>query len=359
MTAVRTEPVTDSSAWRKNDLIRDRSWEHTLSDDHLADLDRALQIVKRLELQLAEITPNNFPLPSLESTLTKIQDELKTGRGFVLMHGFPVNDYNLEDQVMLYWGLCTHLGIGVTQNSQGDLVQYVTDGRLQPQQGARRVGSPRAASLHNDLTDCVSLLSVRQPPDSPLSYAASSTTLYNEILRQHAEYLPQLFNGFIWDRQDEEGDGETPTSNYAVPLFSEEDGILSCRYNRAWIRKGFERRGLEFTPEETEVLDFIDQLTYENRFEFEFPAGDIQFCNNYFVMHGRAAHEPVEDESLKRLLLRIWMDIPNVRPFTDESVIRYGVVRHGQLGWTAADLLSGRHHHPRQRRSDGAPLIEN
>lgn len=305
MTAVRTEPVTDASAWIENDLMQDRSWEHTLSDNHLADIDSALKNIKKHKLQLAEITPNNFPLPALETTLKKIQDELKTGRGFALMHGFPVEKYNLEDLVKLYWGLCTHLGIGITQNSQGDLVQYVTDGRLQPQQGARRVGNPRAASLHNDLTDCVSLLSVRQPPDSPFSYAASSTTLYNEILRQHPEYLPRFYDGFIWDRQDEEADGETDTSIYAVPLFSEEDGIISCRYNRAWIRKGFERRGQEFTPEETEILDFIDQMTFENRFEFQFPAGDIQFCNNYLVMHGRAGHEPVEEESLKRLLLRI------------------------------------------------------
>jgi hypothetical protein len=359
MTAVRTEPIIDASAWVENDLMQDKSWEHTLSDNHLADLDNALKNVRKLEFQLAEITSDTFPLPALEPMLSKIQDELKAGRGFALMHGFPVNDYNLEDQVMLYWGLCTHLGIGITQNSQADLVQYVTDGRLQPQQGARKVGSPRAATLHNDLTDCVSLLSVRQPPDSPLSYVASSTTLYNEILRQHPEYLPLLYNGFIWDRQDEEADGETPTSNYAVPFFSEEEGIISCRYNRSWIRKGFERRGQEFTPEETEILDFIDQMTFENRFEFQFPAGDIQFCNNYLVMHGRAAHEPVEDESRKRLLLRIWLDLPNVRPFTDESIIRYGVVRHGQLGWTAADLLSGHNHHPRQRRNDGASLIEN
>ena len=52
-------------------------------------------------------------------------------------------------------------------------------------------------------------------------------------------------------------------------------------------------------------------------------------------------------------------DLLDVRTFTDESIIRYGVVRHGQLGWTASDLLSGRNHHHRQRRSDGAPLIEN
>lgn len=359
MTIIRTEPVKDFSAWIAKDLMQDRLWEHNLLDSQLTDLDKALQSVKKLELQLEEITKNNFPLPTLGATFIKIQNELKTGRGFALIHGFPVDKYNLKDLRILYWGFCTHLGIGITQNSQRDLVQYVTDGRLQPQQGNRRVGNPRAASLHNDLTDCVSLLSCRQPPDNPLSYIASSTTLYNEILSQHPEYLPQLYKGFIWDRQDEEANNETPTSGYAIPVYSEVEGVISCRYNRAWIRKGFERRVQEFTKKETEILDFIDKLTFKNRFEFEFRPGDIQFCNNYTVMHGRAAHQPVEDESRKRFLMRIWMDIPDIRSFTDESIIRYGVVRHGQLGWTAADLLSGHHQYPHQRRSDSAPLVEN
>ena len=42
----------------------------------------------------------------------------------------------------------------------------------------------------------------------------------------------------------------------------------------------------------------------------------------------------------------------------DEGRVRYGVIRHGKLGWTAADLLAGNHHTPhRRRRPDGVPLV--
>ena len=75
------------------------------------------------------------------------------------------------------------------------------------------------------------------------------------------------------------------------------------------------------------------------------------------VLHGRAGHAPVEEEHRKRVLLRIWLDLPDVRPFVDEELIRYGIVRHGNLGWTAADILAGRHCAPHARRADGVPQI--
>ena len=88
---------------------------------------------------------------------------------------------------------------------------------------------------------------------------------------------------------------------------------------------------------------------------FPLHRGDIAFCNNYTVFHGRAGHDPVEEEERKRLLLRIWMDLENVRPFSDEGLVRYGTIRYGNLGWTAADLLSGRYLQGHRRRADGVP----
>jgi hypothetical protein len=70
-----------------------------------------------------------------------------------------------------------------------------------------------------------------------------------------------------------------------------------------------------------------------------------------------AGHDPIEDESEKRVLLRIWMDLPDVRPFADEGSVRYGAIRHGKMGWTAADLLAGNHLTPHRRREDGAPEV--
>ena len=155
-----------------------------------------------------------------------------------VLRGFPVEDRPLADIELAYWGLCAHLGTGMTQNSDATLIHYVTEGRLRPNQGTRGVGRPDASPLHVDLTDCVSLLCVRQAPDDPPSWLASSTRVFNELLDEHPDALPPLLDGFEWDRMGEHGPGETPTSGYLVPVFSVADGQVSCRYHRYWMEIG-------------------------------------------------------------------------------------------------------------------------
>lgn len=357
MSTVWQHPITDASAWRGADLQDDRTWEYTLSEPQVEELDRALRQVTQRGLQLAEITMAHFPLPACANLIQRIQHDLSWGRGFALLRGFPVEGYPLEAIETLYWGFCSHIGTGISQNSDAGLIHYVTDGYLRPQQGSRGVGSPKATSLHVDLTDCVSLLCVRQAPDDPPSRLASSTTVHNELLKQCPEALETLYKGYHWSRLGEEASGESPVSDYRVPLFSQVDGKVACRYNRFWIRPGMEHVGEPLSEMDNEILDTFDQIAHETRLEFPFHPGDVQFCNNYTVLHGRAAHQEVIEEDRKRLLLRIWMDLPDLPPFADEAIVRYGVVRHGYLGWTAQELLAGRHHSPHARRADGAPLV--
>jgi hypothetical protein len=118
-----------------------------------------------------------------------------------------------------------------------------------------------------------------------------------------------------------------------------------------------EKAGHELTDAEAEIFDFIAETSAANSCAFSLQKGDIAFCRNYTVFHGRAGHDPIEDESEKRVLLRIWMDLPDVRPFADEGSVRYGAIRHGKMGWTAADLLAGNHLTPHRRREDGAPEV--
>lgn len=349
------EPVEGPSVWTGSDLQRDASWVYELSAAQVDDLDRALGESKRRGLQLAEITRDTFSLPSLADDLARLLNELRDGRGFAAVRGFPVDGYALEDVEKMYWGLCAHLGTGVTQNSEAGLIHCVTDGKLRPQMGTRGVGNPGPVGLHIDLADCVVLCCVRQAPDNPFSTVASAMHVYNEILRQHPEWLPRLYEGFVWTRRSEQNDDETPVSNYKVPAYSYAQGVLTCRFNAGWSRTGMQELGQEFTEEETEIFRFIQEVASESCLSFPLHRGDIAFCNNYTVFHGRAGHDPVEEEERKRLLLRIWMDLENVRPFSDEGLVRYGTIRYGNLGWTAADLLSGRYLQGHRRRADGVP----
>jgi len=366
VTTVHREPITDRSAWTGADLLAEtapepagaRSWEVTLDDAGRAELVGALGRVTAAGLPLSRIDRHAFALPGLAPTLAAVRDELRTGRGFVLLRGFPVEGHDLDEIEKLYWGLCSHLGIGMTQNSDASLIHYVTDGALRPNQGKRGVGSPLRSSLHVDLTDVVSLLCVRQAPDNPPSWVASSTEIHNRILARHPEALDAFYEGFEWDRLEEHGEGESPTTGYRVPVFSQADGQVSCRYNRYWMAAALKRRLGEVPAEAQALFDLFDATADEVRLEVDFQPGDVQFVNNYTVLHGRAAHDEIPEEARKRVLMRIWLDFEGqARPMADEAVVRYGIVRHGALGWTVDQLNAGAHRGRHTRQPDGRPVV--
>ena len=356
MIQIQTKPVYESSVWTGKELSYERSWEYPLDSDDRAELSAALNGVKKMSLE--HITKDVFPLPRLGECLRSLSHDLSDGRGFALVRGFPVDSYSYEDIERMYWGFCSHLGTGLTQNGDASFVHYVTDSRLRPNQGRRGVGFPRESNLHIDLTDIVSLLCIQQAPDDPPSRVASSTAVYNEMLKRNPDALPRLYEGFEWDRMDEHAAHESPTSGYKVPLFSEKDGYVSCQYNRNWIKTAAERNGTSLSADENAIFNVLDEIAFEVCLEFPFGKGDVQFCNNYTVLHGRAAHAVVEEESLKRVLMRIWLDMPGkIRPFVDDALIRYGNGRHGQIGWSVEEMLAGKNTKPRPRRDDGAIAI--
>ncbi|MEM7504627.1 MAG: TauD/TfdA family dioxygenase [Pseudomonadota bacterium] len=257
-----SEPTTECSAWIPDDLLDDDSWDYTLTQGQADELVAALGGIKRAGLALHQIRAENFPLESCGVLAKDIATSLREGRGFALLHNFPVAGFSREDIEKMYWGFCTHLGRGVTQNSDGSLIHYVTEGRLRPNQGTRSVGNPGKVSLHVDLADCVSLLCLRQAKGSPRSRLASSTALYNHLLEQAPESLARLSEGFVWDRQDEHGASELPTTGYRVPFFSVADGQISCRYNRNWIRRAAQREADGLSSADESLLDLIDELAH-------------------------------------------------------------------------------------------------
>jgi hypothetical protein len=353
---IRREPVTEASAWRGRDLEADRSWEYTLTDEHIGELEKALD--QAADASLIELDLASFRHPALTELMRSVRRDVQYGRGIALLHDFPVAGHSYAEIERLYWGLGSHVGTGVTQNSDAALIHYVTDGKLRPQMGKRTVGHPDEVGLHADMSDVVSLLCVRQAPDDPYSRLASSMHIYNELLRQRPDALERLYEGFEWDRHDEHADHETPTSVYKVPVYSHKDGVVTCRYNPGWIKRAYQRLERSLTDEETEIFSFMNSIAAEACIAFPFHAGDIQFANNYTVLHGRAGHGEVSDEDRKRVLMRLWLDFDkDTRPYVHEGLVRYGVVRHGALGWTAGDLAAGRHREPRKRTDKGVSIV--
>ena len=352
-TEILSEPVGDASVWRGIDLTNDPSWQVSLGTAEIDSLQAGLKAVQAKGLCLQQMEAGDFPLDaSLQALVARIRHDVKEGRGFILLNGFPLKGLSIDEVRLIYWGLSLHLGTGLSQDARAALVADVWDRGQKKEPLTRAYGSKRKSSLHVDLTDVVGLLCVRQAKGGAPTTLASSMTVYNEFLREHPELLPMLYEGFHWDFFGEHAAWDQPMTQKKIPVFSYAKGQLSCRYNRNWILGAFARMDKKLSNVETMLLDFFDRVAEEKRLEIDLQPGQLYFASNYTILHGRASYEEEsEDLGEKRHLLRVWLNMPAVRAFADESTTRYGLISHGNLGWTGSELIVRKHLSSEARRT--------
>jgi hypothetical protein len=97
MADILREIIEDRSAWTPGDLAEDKSWDMELARSEVDDLIAGAAATKQAGLTLGEINQSNFPLTRSSLVLDAIAGELRTGKGFALLHGFPVEGHELED----------------------------------------------------------------------------------------------------------------------------------------------------------------------------------------------------------------------------------------------------------------------
>jgi hypothetical protein len=315
-------PVTGPSAWKAADYLHDKSWIFQLTGRHLAELASATRALKARGIGPLEFTKADFPLPTLGPVLTRLLHDIEYGRGFVLLRGLNVADYGLDALKVLYWGLGTHLGQIISQNSQGDLLGVVTDmedGKYAEggyyEEGVRGHRTNAHLEPHSDSSDVVGLLCVRPARVGGFSRVCNSMAIYNEILATHPEFIAPLTGGFHFDLI---GKGKTAAeiSNSRIPVFSYFEGILSCRFNKRQIELGAEKSGIPLTRLQQEAIDCVRALSVREDVlvHMDFQPGDIQLLNNHCTLHSRTGYEDHSDPEKRRLLLRLWLNIPNGRP---------------------------------------------
>ena len=60
------------------------------------------------------------------------------------------------------------------------------------------------------------------------------------------------------------------------------------------------------------------------RLDMMLEPGDLQFANNYAVLHSRTEFEDHEDLALRRKMLRLWLKMPNALTLAPEFPGRNG-----------------------------------
>ncbi|NKB55410.1 MAG: TauD/TfdA family dioxygenase [Alphaproteobacteria bacterium] len=313
-TEVHSQPITNASAWTRDDIAASDDWIHVLSDAEIADLDRALRAVHRPSVKLADITRADFPLPVLGPVLVGLEQDVRTGRGFFLLRGIPVERYSDDELFVLKWGIGTHLGRAISQNTYGDVLGHVFDHGAADPTATRTRGYQTSAGLdfHVARADMTSLLCLRQGRAGGISRIVSSMAVHNAILARHPEYLPPLYEGLPYIYTEAAGEMKT----WNGPVFGVTDTVLSCSFRRGTIQKAIDSPGVTLPPLKAAALACIDEIMNDPAlvYEMELMPGDIQFVNNYTVLHGRTAFTDDPDPDKKRHVVRLWLKFFTPRP---------------------------------------------
>ena len=305
--------IMGPSAWVGAQISRDDDWIVKLSSEHIDELHRLNEALKRN----AEQNPNQINLPLLQAVARRSHEDLTKGHGFILIKGFPVDRFSLEEIEGLYLALGRLLGTPISQNSYGDLLTHVRDEGKKYKtttelKGARGYRSNEALLFHTDLGDVVGLLCMQKAVEGGRSSISSSMTVYNEALRHHPEYIPVYFKGFPLLNLEEGGDQK----EYRLPVYSEHEGIVSCAIRRNTIETA-KMNGVKFTQLELDALAFLDDTAARDdiRFDMDLEPGDIQLINNFITLHSRTHFRDADDPKLKRDLIRLWVQLPDGRSF--------------------------------------------
>ena len=319
MSTILKQPITGPSAWTAKDYNNDHSYIHHLSQQDVADINSALSALSNAGRSYPKFNQADFPLAQFGAKLTRLANELEDGRGFFLLRGLPLDDYSEDQAHTIYYGIGLHLGIPVAQNPRGDILGGVENIGDPNDKQTRVYETNLYLPYHTDPSDVVGLLCLRKAKRGGLSSLVSVAAIYNQLLSQHPEYLGLYYKTYHYAHLGE----ALPTPS---PLFSYHQGKLSCRYLRQYIELGHEMMNQPLCQVEREALDLFDQimLQQEMRLDMMLEPGDMQFANNYLVLHSRTSFDDHTAPDQRRKLLRLWLKMPNARPLAPEFPGRNG-----------------------------------
>jgi TfdA family taurine catabolism dioxygenase TauD len=307
-------PVVDPAGWGPDDLRDVSRWSYVLGKSDAAELESAVAAVRRAGISLTEVTQENFPLGAFGETLREVRRELLDGRGIVMLRGFPVLRFDREEQAIAYLGLGAYLGDRISQNAQGHILGHVKDlGGNYADPLTRGYTTNAEMLFHADASDYVGLLCLATSRSGGASRVASSVTVYNRMLAHRPDLVQVLCEDFYRSRSGEVNPGEP--SWFKQPIFSFTDGYFSATGAGAAIDKAMTIAGVPpMSPAQQEAVALYRQTVEDCALDIDFQQGDIQFLNNFVMLHTRRAYDDWPDAARKRHLLRLWLSDPNGRP---------------------------------------------
>jgi alpha-ketoglutarate-dependent taurine dioxygenase len=258
--------------------------------------------------------------------------EIRTGRGALILRGFPVDKYDLMDIQRVYLGIGRHFGMPNSQNTRGDIIGHVTDKRSgdfgkKNQKGEvvlRGYENNSELELHTDAADIAALLCIRKAKTGGMSSIADALKVYEILAKEFPEDLALLEKGWPAHRRNEQMPGQPKVTPYDVPVFGWKDGLLSCKKNTiAAHGTALEALGKGWLDAASEAaLKRFDAVAArpEVRCDMQLQPGEILYLNNFEFLHARTNYVDWDEPEKKRLLLRLWLEFEPPRPMNPQML---------------------------------------
>jgi len=306
-------PIEGPAAWQGSSIDLREEGVRVLSSAEVEEIDAALRHLHSLgEVDFPDITPDSFPLPTLSGHLAGLGDELRFGRGFLLLRGLPRERYSLDDLARIYVGLGAHIGRLTPQSYQGELLGHVID-VSDIEAEARGYHAGGAQGMHTDNCDIVSLLCVRAARSGGVSRFVSAAAVHNRLLGERPDLLEALYGAYVFRRMERDAEFGDGALVKQVVIFSRESGEFSCNVSGSYPRRAVAAGDAVMTQRQSEALDALKRISAspDLYLDMTIGEGDIQFLNNRTILHGRTGYEDSRDVAQRRHLMRLWLQVPS------------------------------------------------
>lgn len=286
------------------------------------DLDPLIDSVRSIVgsgQDLDTIEAEDVVLGPLRVFIEELRYELLHGQGMALVDGFPVDSLSEPEIEALFWSIGAQIGRPVSQSVMGERLGHVRD-MTATDPNARAYRHNARLSPHTDPADVLAFLCIRPAASGGVSRFVSSLAIHDAMQAERPDLLDRLYRGFRYHRLGENQPGSPAITPHRVPVFSQVDDLMSCRYVRQYIETAaHEDPDIALTAEDIEALDLFEALADDPALHHEFTlrAGEAVFANNFTVLHARSKFTNNED-SKGRHLLRLWLAADPGRPIAPE-----------------------------------------
>jgi len=308
MTPIHNGRIDHPSAWTSSAIGGREGLTRRFGQQQLDAFDRLLE--KLRDVSPTDITRADFTSPEVDALMRAVRYEIMEGKGAIILSSVDFSRYSFEDFQKIYWGLGTHLGHAVPQSYRRDRIGIVQKEEDNPT--GRGYLMDVELRSHTDFHELLSLATVRKAESGGLSGIVSSLALHNAVYERAPELLEPLYEGFF----HESANGEVSATK--VPIFGCVDGKVSCYYHLPFIHKAAKILGMELPDELQRAIALLNELAMDPsiRADFMLEPGEMLFWHNFMALHSREAfHDTPEN---KRMLLRLWLNVPDGRPLPPE-----------------------------------------